>query len=152
MKKLFFKSIMKSSFTTSHLSKHTKGIFIRSRYNARNSLLHFLFKPKISSLKKVHQSQLKPIENFIFNENENISINAAFALSKLGTIGRKCLIDIILSFDGRNNAKPRVFFDEGQESNIGMEIRNSTHALISMGNESITVSYTHLTLPTILLV
>ena len=123
-------------FTT---SKHKKNldIFERKDYKYNDNGMIFQNLKKLSSLKKIHQSQLKSIENFIFNENENISVNAAFALSKLGKIGRKCLSDIILSCDGKNTAEPRVFFDEGQESKIGMEIRNSTHALISMGNESI---------------
>ena len=123
-------------FTNSKPKKNL-DIFERKDYKYNDNGMIFQNLKKLSSLKKIHQSQLKSIENFIFNENENISINAAFALSKLGKIGRKCLSDIILSCDGKNTAEPRVFFDEGQESKIGMEIRNSTHALISMGNESI---------------
>ncbi len=88
-----------------------------------------------------HLGSLGPNANFaadalgeaLHDDHEPVAINSAYALGALGASGVSILNNEIKNNDGSNDSDPRIFFDEGQEWNIGHVVRTATHGLISSG-------------------
>ena len=70
------------------------------------------------------------------DEDEVLSINAAYALSAIGEPAISTLIALMRSNDGENVDDPRVLVDEGQHAGVEMTARNAAHALASLGESA----------------
>ena len=68
------------------------------------------------------------------DEHEPVAINSSYALGAIGKLGILILQEAIKHGDGPNESDPRLFFDEGQEWNLGYSVRNAAHGLIAAGN------------------
>lgn len=67
------------------------------------------------------------------DEDEILSLNAAYALSAIGEPAIPRLIALMRGNDGENVDDPRVLVDEGQHAEVEMTARNAAHALSSLG-------------------
>ena len=64
------------------------------------------------------------------DDNEYVSLSAAYSLAVQGKVGIKKLVDLMHSNDGENIDDPRCFIDEGQKSELEMICRNAAHGLV----------------------
>ena len=72
----------------------------------------------------------------LHDEHEPVAINSSYALGAIGKLGISILQEAVKHGDGPNESDPRLFFDEGQEWNLGYSVRNAAHGLIAAGNFS----------------
>ena len=82
-------------------------------------------------------SAIDLLEEALLDKHEPISLNASYALGSMGNMGVKALYNAIKSNDGPNETDPRLFFDEGQEWELGYVVRNAVHGLIVSGSNSL---------------
>ncbi|MGI9333818.1 MAG: HEAT repeat domain-containing protein [Gammaproteobacteria bacterium] len=65
---------------------------------------------------------------------EPVGLGSAYALASQGEPGAKALTQAMLDGDGENVDDPRVFIDEGQDSEAEMQARNAAHGLVAYGS------------------
>jgi len=76
---------------------------------------------------------IEVLADAVRDEDEVLSLNAAYALSAVGEQAITTLIALMLSNDGENVDDSRVLVDEGQHAEVEMTVRNAAHALASLG-------------------
>ncbi|MEC9293714.1 MAG: HEAT repeat domain-containing protein [Chloroflexota bacterium] len=69
----------------------------------------------------------------LHDEHEPVAINSSYALGAIGELGISILYGAMKHGDGPNESDPRLFFDEGQEWNLGYLARNAAHGLVVAG-------------------
>jgi len=75
----------------------------------------------------------------LHDEHEPVAINSSYALSAVGELGISILQQAVKHGDGPNESDPRLFFDEGQEWNLGYLVRNAAHGLVAAGPSAVPV-------------
>lgn len=65
---------------------------------------------------------------------EPVGLASAYALAEMGEAGAAALTRALLDGDGENVDDPRVFIDEGQDSEVEMIARNAAHGLAACGS------------------
>jgi HEAT repeat protein len=79
---------------------------------------------------------IEVLRDAVRDEDEVLSLNAAYALSAIGEPAISTLIALMRSNDGENVDDPRVLVDEGQHAEVEMTARNAAHALASLGESA----------------
>ena len=67
---------------------------------------------------------------------EPVGLSSAYALAQMGGAGADALVQAMLDNDGENVDDPRVFIDEGQHSEVEMQVRNAAHGLAAYGSRA----------------
>ncbi len=80
----------------------------------------------------------------LHDRHEPVALNASYALAGLGTVGIGHLDAAMGADDGDNTADPRLYFDEGQEADLGYLVRNGAYGLIAAGDRAAPVLLGHL--------
>ncbi len=65
--------------------------------------------------------------------DEAVALNAAYDLARCGAAGIEALAAALVAADGDNDIDPRIYFDEGQEAELGYVVRHAAYGLAAAG-------------------
>ena len=69
--------------------------------------------------------------------DEGVALNAAYELAALGRPGIDRLGAAMAAADGDNAIDPRIYFDEGQEAELGYVVRHAAYGLAAAGADAV---------------
>ena len=90
----------------------------------------------LSDLSSVGDRALAALAARLDDESEPVGLACAYALAQAGRAGADALVVALHDGDGENVDDPRVFIDEGQDSEAEMRARNAAHGLVAVGSEA----------------